>query len=474
MAKKYYFDESGFFFEDKEKTILVGCDIHQDFPEDIYIPSTTKLIKKNALMNINAPESTLHIPSSVEMMEPYLCNENTLLDKVIFEEGIKVIGSESFASTPIENFVLPKSLERIQGYAFINSSVKNINLGNVKSLGKFCFANSKIRNARLENVELIEKNTFTNCHWLESMEVCPKEAVVIPSEFCCACSNLKNLVLKNVSIISEKAFKSTAKLCRVYLSNDLKRILDNAFTFSGFPSLYIPASVEYIGGNAFSNCASFEECTIENDYSGHELFIDTGAFSGCAFKEFTIPSSVTEMGQYGILANIDELEVLRVEANVSELPEFFAANCENLREIYLSPKIETVKKWAFENTGFITIGPEFKNIKTFERNAFQKCKRLENIILHNKNSVLEDAVFEECPKLSSAIICCRIKDPSNIFKDSGNVELLLPKSHRYKYTDFPSNVTVVKKADEELIAKLSEVIPFKELSKTIKDINNEH
>ena len=47
MAKKYYFDESGFFFEDKEKTILVGYDIHQDFSEDIYIPSTTKLIKKN-------------------------------------------------------------------------------------------------------------------------------------------------------------------------------------------------------------------------------------------------------------------------------------------------------------------------------------------------------------------------------------------------------------------------------------------
>ena len=87
------------------------------------------------------------------------------------------------------------------------------------------------------------------------------------------------------------AFEGCTALKKIHLNEGLTEILDNAFEKTGFKSINMPDSVNYIGNEAFKQAAIK---TIE--LSKNLKKIPDGCFVYSNLKEIIIPENITEIG----------------------------------------------------------------------------------------------------------------------------------------------------------------------------------
>lgn len=404
LFKKQYI-EDGIYYDSKSKNKITGFDENYEFGSEICIPSTVEFILYPGFKNLNAPSSTLIIESSKNkktiVVEPGAF-ENAKLEKVVFEEGINAIYSNSFSSSDIETFILPKSMIFIGSNAFLNSNVKHINLENIETIGPKAFANSKIEDVNLDNLKFeLPPSIFASCEYLKHVSIGKKTKTPIQIEFDAfsGCIKLKDVELGNVDEINTNAFGSTISLETIIFPPSLKKIGSTSFNKSGLTSVKIPPSVTYIGNSAFKDCFNLEDVQIEE---GTVLEIDYTAFAYTPIKNLTLPSSAVKLSVHA-LSKMPELETLTVNSNVTSLPQSFAYNCPKLRNVFLNPSIKTLEINCFERSGIEYIGNNFKNIEHFGKACFRGCSSLTKILIEN-NAKVEIEAFAECENLHAVCI----------------------------------------------------------------------
>jgi hypothetical protein len=200
---------------------------------------------------------------------------------------ITQIGRFSFANCVIANIAIPAHIEKIEQYAFEDSSAKTVSF-----VG--------------DDVE-IEYGVFNNCSKLTYITL-PKEIKEIKNQIFSKCSSLKNInIPSEVNSIGDGAFWGCEKLTNITFDNKVTKINQNAFedctsletiTFSG--KLEYPKNEKgeedknaYIGDFAFKGCEALTEIELPEGL----IAIRDGAFEGCiALRNVTLPSTLEKIG----------------------------------------------------------------------------------------------------------------------------------------------------------------------------------
>lgn len=230
------------------------------------------------------------------------------IEEVYLPETLTSVGENMFDRFwVLRKVVMEADLVRLGDEVFRNDEKLKTVEGKIVELGE----NTFFDNILLESIELAEGLTeipsraFGNCTSLKGIRI-PSTVTSIGWEAFAYDYSLETLEFagNNLRVIEWSAFGSTAALNSANLPEGLEEIENYAFEYSGISSVYIPASVETIGNEAFSNCSDLATIVVAN---GNQKYYDVDDkalmqdnWSGTTLitgtKSFTIPATTTRIG----------------------------------------------------------------------------------------------------------------------------------------------------------------------------------
>ncbi len=200
-------------------------------------------------------------------------SEELVIPETVDGVTVKGIRGDVFRNTSLERVTLPNTIDTIRGHAFEGcSQLLSINIPtNVKSIGAYAF--SECENLLYvefpESLKHIGAYAFNHCEQL----------------------SINNLP-QQMDSIGAYAFQSCWKIKELTIPENLTEIHAFCFSGTGITSITIPASVERIGEQAFSN-TDLETLIFEDN--SQLTRIGSRAFFFTKLTEVTIPPSVKEI-----------------------------------------------------------------------------------------------------------------------------------------------------------------------------------
>ena len=305
-----------------------------------------------------------------------LCDK---LETVEFVDGVSAsakVGKRAFngcgALTAVKNL---EKLRNIDNYAFANTGLKKITLGEGITYGEGAFFQSKLAEVTIGANVVLGMGVFQSCSLLTKVNM-PEEGGVHIGVGCFAydtmlsgidfsktdgeiendafygCTSLTRIELVGVTSIGSYAFADCSSLEYVTNANNVKVIGEGAFSRvseSGsapvFASIII-GSVEEIGDGAFMGNEYLSEIVLPEGLKKISDF----TFALCtSLKRVVLPSTVTEIGQYAF-RSCESLYTINLE-NVKVFGEyaFYNAIKTYTTAVDLS-SAEKVEKYAFSNS----------------------------------------------------------------------------------------------------------------------------
>ena len=286
ILKKTDIDEYGCAYMGK---VLIYSKEEKEY---IKIKDSTKVIAGGVFDNYENLKQ-VEFPNSLERIGNNSFRSCTSLEEISIPEGVKSIGESAFMYSGITKVDLPDTVVDIGDYAFMECiHLSEINLPkNIENIGHWCFSNTD---------------------YLLDME---------SDEYGC----------KYVGDILLGYTGKGAK--RIKIRYGTRMIAAGAFEDREFiEGVYIPNSVEIMGGYVFYNCFDLKEVYFQEGSKLSELKpvtfgqcisleeielpenlkkIQDHVFINCAFKTITMPENVEYVDPYAI-SEYDMLEEVRV------------------------------------------------------------------------------------------------------------------------------------------------------------------
>lgn len=286
ILKKTDIDEYGCAYMGK---VLIYSKEEKEY---IKIKDSTKVIADDVFDNYENLKQ-VEFPDSLERIGSNSFRSCKSLEEISIPEGVKSIGESAFMYSGLKKVDLPDTVVDIDDYAFMECiHLSEINLPkNIENIGHWCFSNTD---------------------YLLDME---------SDEY--GCKYVGDILLG----YTDKGVK------RIKIRDGTRLIAAGAFEDSEFiEGVYIPNSVEIMGGDVFYNCFALKEVFFQEGSRLSELKpvtfgqcisleeielpenlkkIQDHVFINCAFKTITIPENVEYVDPYAI-SEYDMLEEIRV------------------------------------------------------------------------------------------------------------------------------------------------------------------
>lgn len=177
-----------------------------------------------------------------------------------------------------------------------------------------------------------------------------------------------------IRIIKEGAFYGAPNLKSVVLSQTIQTMEANAFRDTPLENVDLPDNLRYIGSECFEHCPRLKEIDLKN---------------------------------------------------VAELGEWAFADCFDLRNVKMSPKIKVIDKGTFSNcTGLqtVTFGEDLEYIR---QNAFGDCVSLYNVDLTKGVKGIDSYAFRNCRTLNTLLLPTDLEYiGASAFKDSRSLQYI--------------------------------------------------
>lgn len=383
---------------------------------------------------------------------------NTSADVLTIPDDVRVISKQAFEDVCVKEVILPADLESIADEAFRKSTLRKIDLTNVKAMGdrvfefselrevtyskhmtyvpEMCFKGSKLaafeipkqvtalktgcfENTNLKTIDLsgiitLDNSIFFNCLSLREV-ILPETITKIPVDFCQRCQCLEKINLSHVQFIGTSAFSECSNLDAGNLSAKIDR---HAFEGTAVRNLDIK-DISELDKGVYQNCENLESVTISGDRA-----IPDRLFSGCKnLKNVTIDEGITAVGDSAFSKTAVEKIILPSTVIVVRSDAF--RECRQLREVILNDGLKTIAESAFKRTenlseisipnSVIHIGSGcfacsgIKSVKLPESGTFTVilwetffgCKNLETVKLPDSVNVIDDYAFSECTSLKN-------------------------------------------------------------------------
>ncbi len=363
----------------------------------------------------------------------YADNASLAGKEVIIPEGITTIGESAFRDTKITKVVIPSTVTEIAPSAFRNCTsletvvflcdieeisaytfygcigLTNVQLpGSVQTIGDYAFMETDIRTITIgENVRLIGTEAFRNCETLVELNFAEQSAL---------------------EVIGQAAFAGCISLKTVTMPDTVRVLKNSAFVgCSALASVYVSAGLEEMEGYAFSACPSIttfvmgDGAKMLGDYAFYTPASGGGFYYQNSLKNVTIPASVESVGMYAFAGNT-VLEFLELEG-VRVIGEAAFLYATALEEVATTDVIERIGANAFVGSGiryFDMFNVEYFGMQAFMgtdvyvpnsgnlkltaaieigAGAFYNCKNIKKVTLENAVSIGNMAFASE--KVSS-------------------------------------------------------------------------
>ena len=206
---------------------------------------------------------TINIPSSLRKLGKNCFDENRWLsvNPLIIPEGVTEIPTQCFQFCyKLKKVVLPSTIKTIGILAFFDSLVDDMNFPEgLDSIGYLSMHGTRLTEVVLpKTIKKIGFEAFGSNSKLKRV-VLPEGLTEIPDNLCSSCIELEKIVIpESVIKINTEAFSACLKL-KTNLPPKLKWIGSDAFSSSGLDSIVFPATMEYIGKEAFQDLTKLKK-----------------------------------------------------------------------------------------------------------------------------------------------------------------------------------------------------------------------
>ena len=262
------------------------------------------------------------------------------------------IGPKAFCESNISSIILPKTIENIGKYAFHNSTIKEVDMGETR-------------------VKEIPVKCFSSCFFLKKI-ILPKCLINISAK-AFSLSSIEDIKFPGtLEEIGNKAFGLCINLRFVDLSQTKLKIIDNYTFFSSMlKSLKLPDSIQKIGEYAFYKCP-LSKISLPVSVSAVSNF----SFSFTLFQTLDLQETRIKALPNSCFSSCPLLKSIKLPKYLVNIDEYCFSDCTLLKEIEFNNKIQYIEEFAFLNTSLTKI--EFpESILGLGHGAFENCSKLE-------------------------------------------------------------------------------------------------
>lgn len=194
------------------------------------------------IKTINLPNNLVEIPDQLFDMTGFGEVGHGLSCELTIPTSVKLIGKNAFGncSQIVGNLIIPDNVEEIKEYAFQNLwSISSLTIGNgVKTLGNGCFAGlSNLKHLNIgENVEVMENDVFNSCGYVGTI-IIPDKVISIGNTFFNASKFTCIVFGESLSSIGWFSLNGISDLKSIYCKS--KTPPSYYFPIEGTPMLYL-------------------------------------------------------------------------------------------------------------------------------------------------------------------------------------------------------------------------------------------
>lgn len=353
------------------------------------------------------------VPSTVMTIGSQAFMYNWYLKSVIISNGVKTINRSAFYScSKLQSVFIPQSVSSIGSSAFSGcNSLTSVKVANPNPIN---LTASIYPNTTTLYVPVGSKSAYENAnYWNEAAEIIE----YIPSpviDF--ADATVKDICVSNwdydgdgelseeealeVEVIGTQ-FQGKATITSFdelkYFTN-LKTIAASAFSeCTSLSSIQVPASVTYIGYNAFLNTPFLNAQSDGLIYIGNVLYAYRGTMpenTTIVIKDGTTCICDYAFSNYSTLVDID------LPNSLIHIGEYAFNNCKGLTTIKVPSGVKEIVRYAFYGSGLTSVElPE--GLESIGNSSFRSCTALESIVIPDRVTAIGKNTFRECSQLKS-------------------------------------------------------------------------
>ena len=301
---------------------------------------------------LNSAE-TITIHQNTEYICDYACNNAVYTKNVIFNQNLKIIGTEAFSNSNIQkyDFAKCKNLNIINDSAFMsNKKIQELDLSSASSLIK------------------INSDAFFNCFSLTFVN--------FP---------------KNLEEIGKSAFAHCMKLSKINIPNDSKLKLMDSFSFYDtlISSFYIPKHLVQIDVNFLRRSFYLSKIEVSKENTNY-----TSQNNVLYNKDMTIlyvyPNQKT-----------DEQFIIPKTVKIISKKSFI--NNHFIQKVNLPRNLQTIEDLSFFNTSLKTLSFP-PNVKELGVRCFMLCQQLTDCYLQGDFLEIPSCFFMHCHELQTVVL----------------------------------------------------------------------
>ena len=207
-----------------------------------------------------------------------------------------------------------------------------------------------------------------------------------------------------------------SKLTSVIIPDSVTEIGIGAFdSCTSLTSVTIPDSVTEIGDNPFVLCTNLKK--FEGKFSadnGRCLIVDGVLKSfaiGCGVTEYTIPDSVTEIGE-SAFNNCTSLTNITIPDSITTIGGCAFLSCNLLTSVTIGNSVTTIGAFAFENCSSLTSVTIPDSVTEIGIYAFRGCTSLTSITIPDSVTSIGYNAFYSCTALQE--VYCKATTPPTV------------------------------------------------------------
>ncbi|MGI6787668.1 MAG: leucine-rich repeat domain-containing protein [Acholeplasmataceae bacterium] len=370
------------------------------------------------------------------------------LKTVHFGESLQYIGNRSFSqSKKLGQMVIPKTVLKIDDYAFANSSITYLGFeenSNIKHIGNEAFAGCEnLTTVYLSNSlksigekvfngsDSINKKEFSNVYYIGSddnpyfllldCKVRTEDNYTIHNDTKMICHDAFNYctfvtnitIPRGVRFIGLRAFKDCRYLTSIIVEsgNEIYAAPNNTAIIelstntliSGLYNLIFPQGVVHIGDYALAGIVT-DSINIPETVKS----IGKYAISQSSAKTINVPNSVTSIGE-GAFYQCINITAINIPNTLKYIPNAAYRECIMLKNVHIPNSVSYVGRAAFYNCGAVETISFGNSLVVISMNAFDGCSNLESITIPDCVEALEYQAFAGCKKVTSLFIGKEVK-----------------------------------------------------------------